>query len=228
MLRHPILGVGTGNWSVAYPAGVKSNDPSLDGDTGMTSNPWPSSDWVAFASERGPAAVVAVALAWLLLLADAAGQMLRAADLESYLRGLALAGVLIAAFIVGLFDAVLLLPAPALVVFAALGALRSPGRRQTAPLSGGVRGALAGLVLLACAGASLRSYRMLQAMRLYERGAVAAAASADPGSYRIQMRLAESAQARGRCDLVREHAGNAAGLYPHAPPPRRLLAACRR
>ena len=34
-------------------------DPSLDNSRGgMTANPWPSSDWVAYASERGPAAAL--------------------------------------------------------------------------------------------------------------------------------------------------------------------------
>jgi hypothetical protein len=40
--------------------------------------------------------------------------------------------------------------------------------------------------------------------------------------------LADIEQARGRCDLVREHAAAAQALYPHAPEPRRLLASCRR
>lgn len=227
-LHHPVFGVGTGNWSVAYPAAVKSDDPSLSDATGMTSNPWPSSDWVAYAAARGWLAVAALVLAWLLLLADAAGQMLRAPDVEHYLRGLALAGVLIAAAIVGLFDAVLLLPAAALVVYAALGALRSPARRRALPVNAALRVSLIGVVAVVGIAACVRSYLMLDAMGQYDRGAIAVAAQKDPGSYRIQMRLAESAQSRGRCDLVRIHAGAAAELYPHAPQPRRMLADCRR
>ncbi|MDE3151972.1 MAG: O-antigen ligase family protein [Gemmatimonadota bacterium] len=227
-LRHPLLGVGPGNWAVAYPAVVKPNDPSISDETGMTDNPWPSSDWMAWLSERGLVATAAFALAWLLLLADAAGQMLAAEDVESYLRGLALAGVVIATAVVGLFDAVLLLPAPALIVFAAVGALRSPPSRCSLRVSGARRGALMAVVLVAGAAATARSALMLDAMRKYESGAVAAAAREDPGSYRIQMRLANADAARGRCDLVRLHAGAAHDLYPHAPEPRRLLAACGR
>jgi len=53
-LRHPLLGVGPGNWPVEYPRHVKRGDRSLDpSDPGMTFNPWPSSDWVAFIAERG-------------------------------------------------------------------------------------------------------------------------------------------------------------------------------
>jgi hypothetical protein len=64
-------------------------------------------------------------------------------------------------------------------------------------------------------------------MSNYEHGSLTLASRQDPGSYRIQMRLAASAQARGRCDLVRRYAGNARSLYPHAPVPRQMLAACR-
>ena len=227
-LRHPLLGVGPGNWAVEYPAIVKRSDPSLDGDSGMTENPWPSSDWMAFVSERGLPAVLLLALAWLLLLADAGRQMLVAEELEPYLRGLALAGVLIATAIVGLFDAVLLLPAPALIAFAAAGALRTAPQRRTIELRTRGRIALLGGVLAVGALATVRSALMLDAMVRYEQGAVAAAARVDPGNYRIQMRLAESARSRGRCDLVRAHAGAAQALYPHAPQPRRLLARCAR
>ncbi len=227
-LRHPALGVGPGNWAVEYPAIVKPGDPSLDEDTGMTDNPWPSSDWMAFAAERGFPAVALLALALLALLADAGRQMVRAPDLEGYLRGLALAGVVIATAIVGAFDAVLLLAAPALIAFAAFGALRSPPDRRSIRLSGPACTALTAAVVLAGAAASARSIGMLDAMRRYERGALTEAAREDPGTYRIRLRLAEAAQARGRCDLVRVHAGAAAALFPHAPAPRRLLAACPR
>lgn len=227
-MQHPVLGVGPGNWPVAYPAIVKPGDPSLNEDTRMTDNPWPSSDWMAFASERGPLAAIVLALALLLLLADAGRQMLVAEDLDAYLRGLGLAGVVIATTIVGAFDAVLLLPAPALIVFAALGALRSPARRRVVELGARGRAALVGAVVALGALAAVRSAFMVDAMQQYERGAVAAAAREDPGSYRIQMRLAEAAESRGRCDLVREHAGAARALYPHALAPRRMLAACAR
>jgi len=65
-LRHPLFGVGPGNWPVEYPRHVKAGDKSLDpSDPGMTFNPWPSSDWVAFVSERGPIAATLLGLALL-------------------------------------------------------------------------------------------------------------------------------------------------------------------
>ncbi len=52
------------------------------------------------------------------------------------------------------------------------------------------------------------------------------ASSADPGSYRIHMRLADAYSARRTCDLVKKHAAAAQHLFPNAPAPRRFLARC--
>jgi hypothetical protein len=80
--------------------------------------------------------------------------------------------------------------------------------------------------MLACAAATTRSALQLRAIAEYNRGALDAAESDDPGNYRIRLRLAEQAAARGRCDLVRKHAGAARALFPNAAEPRHLLAAC--
>ena len=69
-LHHPVFGVGPGNWSVVYPHFAAEHDPSLSRE-GMTSNPWPSSDWRTFLSERGLAAFVMLMLAMMALVADA-------------------------------------------------------------------------------------------------------------------------------------------------------------
>ena len=49
---NPVLGVAPGNWPVKYVRYAPGGDKSL-ADNGMTANPWPSSDWMAFISERG-------------------------------------------------------------------------------------------------------------------------------------------------------------------------------
>ena len=51
----PVLGVGPGNWSVHYPRYMSPGDPSFDADDIIPTNPWPSSDWMAFLAERGVA-----------------------------------------------------------------------------------------------------------------------------------------------------------------------------
>jgi hypothetical protein len=75
------------------------------------------------------------------------------------------------------------------------------------------------------------SVAQLVAMDLYgdgtRVGAVEAAARWDPGSYRIQERLAEIDLRRGHCTVARSRAERARRLFPSAPAPRRVLAECR-
>src|SRR4051812_50171386 len=101
-IRHPLFGVGPGNWPVVYPQRVPANDPSLDQTNGgMTANPWPSSDWIAAISERGVAAFVLLALAFLALTTAALGQLRRAIDVQDALNAAALVGILAGAVVAG-------------------------------------------------------------------------------------------------------------------------------
>ena len=193
--QHALLGVGPGNWSVDYPRHAARNDPSLsDTEAGMTSNPWPSSDWVAFVAERGVAAAVVLALALMSLVR----------------RNAALLATLAAVFVAGLFDAVLLLPAPALIAWSAFGALRG-GDDPAQPPARTVAAIIA--IVLALAGAA-RSAAQLVAMDIYatrgDRPSLERAARIDPANYRLQLRLARGG--RRRC----EHALAAHALYPSA------------
>src|SRR5207248_1847671 len=113
----------------AYPKYASRNDPSLSQDEGTTANPWPSSDWVAYLSERGVVGLGLLLLAALGLLGRALGDLRRARtageirDPERVLTAVALVGTLIATLIVGAFDAVLLVPVPAFFVWTLAGAL---------------------------------------------------------------------------------------------------------
>ena len=131
-LAHPVLGVGPGNWPVIYPKFAPANDPSLSDATGMTSNPWPSSDWVAALSERGAPAFLALLAFVLMLLRGALTARYDAArEPHERLAALAGGGVVLIAALEGAFDAVLLLPTPSIVVWAAAGALlTSPCGKQ--------------------------------------------------------------------------------------------------
>ena len=90
--------------------------------------------------------------------------------------------------------------------------------------------ALVGGTLAIALMLSLRSVSQLVAMEMFSSATTVAAydhaATADPGSYRIQMRIAELAAERARCDLVKRHAMRAHDLFPAAPEPARLLAGC--
>jgi O-antigen ligase len=234
-LHHPVLGVGPGNWAVEYPHFAAKNDPSLDRQSRMTSNPWPSSDWMAFLSERGLPAFLLLALvgagsmmsAWLRWRGTVAEDDVPRAGLPA----LALTMALVATGIVGAFDAVLLLPVPALFAWTILGVL-SPGTTtvRTISLDGHrwwqvtVAAALVGLVLV------IRSGSQARAMAVYSTSFRAAdlerASRIDPGSYRIHMMLAISYMQRSGCTRARPHALAAQDLYPNAPAPKQMLTDC--
>jgi O-antigen ligase len=229
-LHHPLLGVGPGNWPVVYPRFASSEDPSIGSD-GMTSNPWPSSDWVTFLSERGPVAFVVLGLALLALVMDALRGLRDDASTDGRFSAAVLLATIVILITVGTFDAVLLLPVGALVGWALLGALAATSReRRVIDLTLPRR--ILALVLVAAVGALIvaRSSGQLMAMSLYAtsaRGTVLERASTlDPGSYRIQVRLAQLYIGRGDCKHGRVHAAEAKKLFPSSPAARRLVAAC--
>lgn len=61
--EHALLGVGPGNWFVHYPRYTTPLDPSYVAGDPMPTNPWPSSDWVTVAAERGVVGVLLLGLA---------------------------------------------------------------------------------------------------------------------------------------------------------------------
>lgn len=192
---HPLLGVGPGNWPLAYPKFAARHDPSLSHGSGKPINPWPSGDWVAIVAERGVPALAALLFVFLGLLAGAWRRAGGAAGLDEYLEGLALAAALATAAVVACFDAVLLLPAPSFIVWALFGALAasSPVLRSV-ELSPRLRRRITAAVALMGAAAVLRSSGQVAAMALYSKARSAAqftdAARLDPGNAKISARLA--------------------------------------
>jgi hypothetical protein len=92
------------------------------------------------------------------------------------------------------------------------------------------------IVIVVAAGgiAIVRSASQVVAMALYVAATrtgvndhtLELATRMDPGSYRIQLRLAES-YAHGRsCARARPHVAAARALFPNAPAPRHVLAEC--
>jgi O-antigen ligase len=218
--EHPLLGVGPGNWPVEYPRYAGRRDPSLDpSQAGMTSNPWPSSDWMALLAERGLPAFALLVAALAGLGGMAWRRMVTARDADEGLVALALAGTLVGTLVVGTFDAVLLLPLPALLVWASLGALVSGEEgRWTREVGGAGRALLAGALLVGVGGLAARSTAQLAAMHVYANAGgvrdLERAARLDPGSFRIRMRLARSLRGRGTRERRCEHAVAAHGLFP--------------
>src|SRR5690606_35016127 len=157
-------------------------------------------------------------------------------------RSAALIATLAAAVVAGMFDAVLLLALPTLLVWAALGALWSPADPRTEsagaasdPIAPGpvtrrpvVTAAVAGLTFLAGIG-TVRSTAQLVAMGIQaesESGTwLARAALVDPGSYELRVRLARRGSGLDR-EARCVHAKAAAALQPNAGEARNLARGC--
>ncbi|MDQ2890113.1 MAG: O-antigen ligase family protein [Gemmatimonadota bacterium] len=232
---HPVLGVGPGNWPVYYPRIAARTDPSLSHDDDTTSNPWPSSDWVALVAERGGIAVVALLLAFVGLIANSfqasRGSGANNPAARDPFLPIAITATILVTAAVGSFDAVMLLAAPALIIWTALGAMAAGGRaRSEWTPSGGSRRAGSVALLLTLAGFALRSVGQTAAMQAFgtgeQLGHVERAALLDPGSYRIQLRLAVLALNSRGCRLALPHARRASALLPAAAAPRSIVRRC--
>jgi hypothetical protein len=228
-LEDPVFGVGPGNWPVQYVRHVRGRDASIAAD-GMTANPWPSSDWVAFVSERGAIAALALLGVFASLFI---GAWRRWPELgpDGVLAKVALVGTITATLVVGAFDAALLLAAPAFLSWSVLGAASGVGRvgREKTFSRGAIAAALATIAIVVSASL-IRSATQTAAIIAVGPGGTRAgwiaAAPLDPGSYRINLRLADFYVARGNCAAARHYARRARGLFPHASAPRRILDRC--
>lgn len=231
---HPLLGVGPGNWAVAYPRYTTPGDPAFDPTDFIPTNPWPSSDWIASIAERGLPAALMLAAGVAALVLGAWHRWRAAPHTTEGAESLALILIVATTGVVGSFDAVLLLPAPTLFVWGTVGLLARPPKRSVQEIvldrtrARRLAWTVAALGIL-FAG---RNASQLGAMAAYGTAGRLAdmerAAMLDPGSYRIRMLLGYAWRNRGRCDRAREQGARAQRLYPNHPAPKQLLAACGR
>lgn len=232
---HPIFGVAPGNWPVRYVQYAPGGDKSLSED-GMTANPWPSSDWMAFISERGIVATLALASVFAVLFLGAMRGWKSESDGDAVLLKITLASTIAAAVIVSCFDAVLLLPAPAFLVWGILGAASGAtslgllATRREIDLSAKEWTLFAAVTLLFATASVVRSATATTAMTIVGRGGQTAswvrAAQWDPGSYRLNARVAQLYENRGSCAKALPFARRAVSLFPSSPPAKRLLRRC--
>jgi O-antigen ligase len=234
-IDNPAFGVGPGNWPVEYARFAPPGDRSI-ADDGMTANPWPSSDWMAFVSERGLVPALALLGAFAVLFFGALRRWSELKDPDAVLAQCVLAGTIVATMVVSAFDVVLLLAAPSFLVWSVLGA--TSGIRSTTGLRRGreVRVsprarvlAAAGIILVVLAS-TVRSATQAIAMSTVGRGGMTAGwvagAMWDPGSYRINLRVADLYSRRGHCAVARGYARRAVALFPLAPQARRIRQSC--
>jgi O-antigen ligase len=235
-VAHPAFGVGPGNWPVEYARFAPSRDRSI-ADNGMTANPWPSSDWVAFISERGFLPTLALLGAFTVLFFGALRRWIELKDPDAVLAQCVLAGTIVATMVVSAFDVVLLLAAPSFLVWSILGAtggIRATDgthRRRQLKVSRRALSLGAAAIILTVLASAARSATQVRAMWMVGRGGQTAnwvsAAVWDPGSYRINLRVAELYSRRGRCSVARGYAHRAVALFPLAPEARRIRQSCR-
>ena len=229
-LQHAMLGVAPGNWAVKYPEHAVRRDPSLNrSEPGTTSNPWPSSDWIAIIAERGYIAAIVLAFVWLAIAWRGVKRALRSTDEAEALHGTALVAILVAAFVAGAFDAVTILALPALIFHAAMGALLPhPAIAQEETPRNARTGTMVILALVAGIGAA-RSVAQLVGMGMYASTSNASvmrtASMIDPGNYRTHLRLARPGSGLKRSERCK-HAKAAHELYPSASAARSLSADC--
>jgi hypothetical protein len=229
-MSNPVFGVGPGNWPVEYVRFAPSDDRSLT-DSGMTANPWPSSDWVAFVSERGFVPAIALLSVFVTLFFSSLRRWSDLADPDAVLAQCVLAGTVVATMVVSAFDVVLVLGAPAFLVWSILGAtsgIRRAGR-QVNVTPAWLTPAAAALVLAALISTA-RSLTQTMAMSAVGRGGLTrgwvTGAMWDPGSYRINLRVAELYSRRGRCSVARDYARQAVSLFPNSPEAKRIARNC--
>ncbi|HEY4305826.1 MAG TPA: O-antigen ligase family protein [Gemmatimonadaceae bacterium] len=231
-LAHPILGVGPGNWPVAYPKFASKNDPSMStSEEGLTSNPWPSSDWMAYLAERGVVGFALLLLAMVMLALRAVRDVWRSStrDAGRVLTAIALVGTLVATAVVGAFDAVLLIAVPTYFVWTLAGALAPPAEGGST-LQGVVSDFGAVIVFGLGVITVGRSVGQFAAIGFFSTSTKTAAwshaATYDPGNYRIHTRLGQAYVARGDCTHARPQSRAARALFPNAAEPKRQLSAC--
>ncbi|HEY1953024.1 MAG TPA: O-antigen ligase family protein [Gemmatimonadaceae bacterium] len=229
-IAHPVFGVGPGNWPVQYVKYAPSGDRSI-ADDGMTANPWPSSDWVAFVSERGFIPSVALIGVFVILFLRSLRRWGELENPDAVLAQCVLAGTIVGTMVVSAFDVVLVLAAPALIVWSVLGAtsgIRKPPRDLQ--VSSSVLGAAAMALLFFTLASSFRSAAQMVAMTSVGRGGMTAGwvtgAAWDPGSYRINLRVAELYSRRGHCSVARGYARRAVSLFPSSPAAKRIARSC--
>ena len=227
---NPVFGIGPGNWPVRYVKFAPGGDASI-ADDGMTANPWPSSDWVAYVSERGFIAAIALLGAFTALFLGAFHGWREIGEGDGVLARLVLAGTIVGTMVVSAFDAVLLLAAPALLVWTILGASAGARRRgRQVTLSRREWTIAAAATMLIAVASTARSAAQTMAMSAVKQGGHTSGwvqgATWDPGSYRINLKIAQLYIRRGKCKAAGPYAKRALSLFPNAPAAKRALRQC--
>jgi O-antigen ligase len=222
--QHPLLGVGPGNWPIRYGDVAPASDPSWASGDVIPLNPWPSSDWLAVLSERGLLAIVALLLLAGSLIRRAWGA--RLGGEERAQAAIALMGLVSTTAAVGALDAVMLLPAPLLLVTVSTGALLATADPDTDAGSSHHGSRLLSIAVVVLGIVTARSALETAAYVVAGNGRslshLRLAARLDPGSYPIRIALAN----RLSCAAARPHIRAVMHLAPDWPATRMARRRC--
>jgi hypothetical protein len=213
-----------------YPKFATRNDPSMSQTAeGVTSNPWPSSDWAAYLSERGFLGFGLLLLVFLGLIIRAIRDFREGGrDPERALTPIALLGTLVATAVVGAFDAVLMIAVPTFFVWTLAGALRPPtGGAEVEVRVPRFVAPLVAVIAIVIVGRSVgQAGAIATANNSTQLESLVRATVFDPGNYRLRNRVAQTYIARGDCTRARPQARAARDLFPSAAEPKRYIAQC--
>lgn len=233
--EHALLGVGPGNWTVAYPRYASPGDPSFLPHFLRPTNLLPHGSWIAIAAEWGLPALLLLGLAACLLATSARRSIRSAESPDGRCRGIVLLCVLAALLVLGAFDPVLQLPAMMFLVALVVGAL-VPARCPTRafPVGGRMRSIAVGFLATLMLISSLQSGRRIYAAHLVGSWSLRhespfrleRAARIDPANYEAHVLLGAFWIRQGRCDLALPPLRRAARLFPTASPIPELRARC--
>ncbi len=211
---HPLLGVGPGNWADRYLAFAREGDPTVRLGFAPTTRV-PASDVLGYLAERGfVAGLLVAALAWALTRREAGSN-------DAWLRR----ATLLAALVVGAFDAALQL-APHLLTVAWIFGAASPTSSQRAS---GARSRFATLAIASSAAVPFAAARVAAfVLATSPRGLepLDLAARLDPGNVPLRLKVAETWIEAGDCARARVHLEAAARFAAESPAARDLAARC--
>lgn len=227
VIANPVLGVGPGQWSIAYPEFSQAPDANYSPLGIEPVSKVPNADWLPFAAERGVPAFVLLLVAAALAIRSCVVAMRREGGRVPAVVGLA---AIATTAVAGTFDAVLSRPTPlvilALLVGAGMARTEAAARRG---LSGLAHWPAAAAIVALSFIAMIRPARALGAMYRYESPDLAdriAAGHANPSAYEVNMTVALELTKRRDCELARAHAREVLEHYPHHMLARRVIDRC--
>lgn len=231
---YPWFGVGPGNWSAGYVLHARSPDPSYQPGAPQPVNRLPNSDLLGHLSERGMLGFLPLVAAVAFLIATALGRLrvYRAggSDFEERRLSWLTLSAMAALITMGLVDAVVLRPEPAVFASVLFG-MYGLDRGHPLNVTPKTRTLLAQTFALVCTFSVMRSLGASHAMSLADRSdapSLERAYGMDPGNFVLAGRAAFKYALLGNCSKARDLARAARANFPEVPEAESAIAECER